>query len=344
MVIYIVLVIFLLLLSQYRYAGIAFSFVVLFIVSALRADSVGRDHLTFKLAFLYEISDYRIADLLKKYEIGWMAVNLFVKDYFNDFQVVVAIAAMLTLYPIYLTMKKMSLHMGFAVLLYFLLFYYCLSFSLIRQFIAISFFVLAVYYFEKNNMVKFIITIICAAMFHYSAFAMILMLLVLRPFSFSYKFVMTCLILSFLIGFSGITDKLRYLIELLPFEKYAHYVDYNADESINRFNVYLFLVPKNIMCLLLYKYMPRKSNPMFMKIFFIGMLLSNLFISISLVSRIVLYFTIFEVFLLPNMVYLQENQRLRMTLRLIVLGYGLVYFAYYVATNRGEVIPYAIFQ
>ncbi|RYY35710.1 MAG: hypothetical protein EOP46_09040 [Sphingobacteriaceae bacterium] len=80
-----------------------------------------------------------------------------------------------------------------------------------------------------------------------------------------------------------------------------------------------------------------------MKLFFFGMVLSNLFISISLVSRLVLYFTVFEVFLLPNMVYLQENQRLRMTLRLIVLGYGLVYFAYYVATNRGEVIPYVMF-
>ncbi|RYY35711.1 MAG: EpsG family protein [Sphingobacteriaceae bacterium] len=240
MTIYIILALLLLLLSQYRYAGIAFSFFILFIVSSLRADSVGRDHLAFKLAFLYEISDYRIADLLKKYEIGWMTVNLFVKDYFNDFQVVVAIAAMLTLYPIYRTMKNMSLHMGFALLLYFLLFYYCLSFSLIRQFIAISFFILSVYHFEKNNTVKFMITIVCAAIFHYSVFGMILILFGVRAVSVSYKTVLITIIVTFLVGFSGLTDNIRSLIELLPFEKYAHYADYKADATFDRLNVYLY--------------------------------------------------------------------------------------------------------
>lgn len=344
MVIYIVLAVLLILLSQFRTAGVVFSFIVLFIVSTIRADSVGKDHLAFKLAFLYEISDYRITDLLKKYEIGWMTVNLFVKDYFNDFQVVVAIAAMLTLYPIYLTMKKMSLHMGLAILLYFLLFYYCLSFSLIRQFIAISFFVLAVYHFEKNNMVKFIITITCAAIFHYSVFGMILILFAVRTVSVSYRFVTLTVIITFLIGFLGLTDNLRSLIELLPFEKYAHYADYKADAAFDRLNVYLFLVPKCIMCILLYRFMPQKDSPMFMKLYFGGTILSNLFISISLIGRLVLYFNIFEIFLLPNMVYLQQSTILRLRLRIIVVLYGLIYFAYYLATNRGEVVPYALFN
>jgi transmembrane protein EpsG len=315
-------------------------FIVLWVIASVRAVSVGIDHQGFKQAYDYELSFYSVPDLLGKFEIGWIFLNKIVKTVFDDFSYVLWISSFLTLYPIYVVIKRDDTVPLFSLLLYFMLFFYCLSFSLIRQSIAVSFFLLAVHHFNSGERLKFIMAILVASLFHYSALVLLPLTLFCDRMELSYKTVVWSLAITFAIGFLGFTDSIRGLIQLLPFEKYSHYAEYNQGVEFDRLNLYIFLVPKILLFIYFYRSFEEEYD-IYKNIFFAGLIISNLFLSISLVSRFVMYMSIMEIILIPGIIYF-ASERKRFNYTVIILIYAFVYFMYYLFTNRGGIVPYQV--
>jgi hypothetical protein len=340
--IYIFIVIFIGVLAFDRRKHLFLPFVLLLMVSVFRAKTVGIDYLAYKTAYLSEISSrVPLSYLLYKFEIGWVFLNVFVQSFSGGFEVLIAIVSFFTIFPFFYVLRKETKSPIFAILLYVLLFYYSLSFSLIKQGLATSFFILSVYFFSENKKAKSIFSTLLSGVFHYSSIVLIPFVILANNIKLSNKKVIISLLATFCIGILGISDAARSLIMLLPFEKYSNYVDYKMDVHFDRLNFYLFLVPKNIMCCVIFYYTP-EAKKIYKNLFFFGLILANLFISISLVSRFVLYFFSFEIILLTNLVFLYKGKKRTNFLSVVIL-YGLVYFIYNLITNRGGIIPYKVY-
>lgn len=343
MLVYLFLAVFIAFLHVLRpYQNLRVIFVVLILISALRDETVGIDYLAYQEAFYREISaSVPVSILVSKFELGWIFLNILVQYFSGKFEVLIAIVSVLTITPVLYVLKKETARPVFAVLLYVLLFYYTLPFSLIKQGVAISFFLLAAHYINKGKKLKSVIPIAVSGLIHYSSLALIPILILARKLNLSTKKVLIILAGTFLVGILGLSDSLRDLIELLPFEKYANYADYKADVKFDRVNLYLFLLPKNIMCGLIFAYLPTRDQ-FYKNLLFIGLVISNLFVSISLISRFVLYLYPFEIILLAGLAYCYKGQK-KSQFQWVIIIYAVIYFIYNLYTNRGGIVPYDVF-
>ncbi|WP_158856668.1 EpsG family protein [Lunatibacter salilacus] len=338
MLVYIILVLFILIYTFRSKISIIYVTFVLFILSAFRGESVGIDYYGYKQAFQREItSSVANSNLLSKFEIGWVLLNQIV-DYFSlDFHFVIIIVSFVTIVSIsYVSYKETSLPV-FTLLLFVLLFYYQYPFSLIKQGLAISLFILFTYFYKRNKLFSSFILIFCFSIIHYSSFALIPIVYLAKKIVIPTRTVIFLLISTLIIGFLGFTDFVNELLALLPFEKYANYVDYKEEVEINRVNMFGILIPRVLICIYIFYYL--KGNFFYKNLFLFGNLISNLFVAVSLFYRFALYFLPFEVFLLSNLVYSFHGNK-RMFHSFIVLSYSLFYFVYYISKNRGGVIPY----
>lgn len=344
MEVYILIILIVLFFLGLRIKNTIFVVFFLIIVATLRAYTVGIDTNNYLLNYKYEIDLYKIPQLVKKIEIGWLYLNVFVKEYFQEFRIILFVSSILTLLPINYVFRKETKSPLLTFLFYIFLFYYFFSFSIVRQAIAVSLFMLSVHFLVKGKQLKFFLYIGLGALFHYSILALIPIIFVLKRINLSYFWYSAILVITFVIGFSGVLDLAKSYLALLPFEKYANYEDYNADIAFNRIANYIFIVPKTLLFMYIYYYTKRfnlYNNVIQMKLLWVGIIVLNLFLAVPQVSRFTYYLTIFEVIIMSNFIF-NIPKRKKIEVVIVCFSYCLVYFIYYSITNRFGVIPYKI--
>ncbi|SFW65284.1 EpsG family protein [Sinomicrobium oceani] len=315
---------------------------LLIFIATFRDVSVGVDTMNYFYNYKYQIKEGTFLSYLMKTEIGWMLLNLFVKKYFDNFNVLLFLSSSLTIIPLSYTFKKNAFNPVLAFVLYVLLFHYFFSFSIIRQAIAGAFFVLSVYFLEERKNIKFILSIAVGALFHYSVLVLLPLTLILKRINLSYKWYCLILIITYIFGFSGFFDTARTYLEYLPFDKYAHYVDHKIDVEFNRVTSYLFILPKTIFFVYTFYYVKKYKlniSDLQKKLFWLGMVVLNLFLSVPQISRFVWYLSVFEVFIIVGMMRsLPRSKKLEGGVFYII--YSIAYFVYYLLSNRFGVVPY----
>mgnify|MGYP000882734995 CR=1 FL=1 len=337
----------LLLLTLYCFRKTNSSFVwlsaALFVgLSALRSPEVGIDHIAYMTGFLKDIPTLPFSALTFKWEVGWIVLNEIAINTWNDWRFMLLIIACLTVLPFVFVLKKETPDPLLAVILYLLFYYLILPFSLVKQGVAISLFMLAIYYFRKSQNWQSLLSFAAACSIHYSAILMAPFVFIAGKIHIKPKTAVIILSATFVLGLIGFDGPVRSLIEMLPYEKYQNYADYKSDVKFSRLNFYLSLLPKNIACALIFLYLKQGRNKLYKNLLFFGMVLGNLFITISLISRFVIYTYPFEIILLTRLVY-QYQGRKRVIACLGVLAYALLYFIYSLQTNRGGVMPYEFY-
>lgn len=313
----------------------------LVLVAGLRSQFVGVDTVAYKELFEKGLRYLTLEEAIQKFEPIWILLNYTLYEANLGFQSLVVIASMLTVIPIYIVCKKRSYHPSLSILLYAMLFYYFLSFSLTRQFIAISFVLISFYYMvEKKNKVALLLFIV-ACLFHYSVIALLPLIYLSKKITFNKKYVFIVLTSTFLLGFIGFFKYFLIIFKYIPILKYANYVDYKADDVLNVLNLYLFLVPQNIMA---YYVLKKTDTKEYFNFFLIGMVLTNLFLLFPVFARFVYYFLTFEILLIPNLLIGIKGTNKRQNIFMLILLYGLLYFVYYLFSNRGGIVPYTVFN
>lgn len=315
-------------------------FLILFFVSGFRSELVGVDGEAYKLLFDEGFKFLSTDEILQKVEPLWYLVNVFISRNNLGYQTVVLMSSFLTIYPVYFICKKESVYPSLSIFLYVTLYYYLFPFSLMRQFIAISFFMLGVYYSVKENRKYQVLFFVTAVMFHFSALLAVIVVYLGGKFNFNKKIILPTLILTFLLGFSDFFVFLRVIFDYIPYLKYANYISYNEGAEINKINMYLLLIPQNIMC---YYILKKTNKSIYNNIFFIGVVAVNLFLLFPLFSRFGYYFLIFEIILVPNLITEAKNLITRKLMTNLILLYGFIFFVYYIFKNRAGIIPYQAF-
>lgn len=104
------------------------------------------------------------------YEKGYVVFNKIIGSIFNNRQFFLCVCAFVSTFPIMTYIKDKSTNPLMSIVIYLGLPVFLLSFSGLRQAIAIAITVYSMKYIEERKIVKFAIVILLASLFHYSSF------------------------------------------------------------------------------------------------------------------------------------------------------------------------------
>lgn len=151
---------------------------------ALRHPSMGND-LGYTSSYGYLASFKNLAqkqwvDILRmnsylNYEKGYIVFNKIVSYISDDYQCLLITCAILSIIPIGFIIYKYSNDQVFSWIIYLGLPCFLMSYSGLRQSIAIGFCCFSLYFVERKKLIGFIIVIAIATSFHYTAFLAVLL-------------------------------------------------------------------------------------------------------------------------------------------------------------------------
>lgn len=332
------------LLSANRY-GKRYSSLLLFvgggtllIVAAFRDVSVGTDTLGYYLSF-NNIHNEDITRVYSGTQYGWYLYNIFMHDYFN-YSVFQFVNYLIIIVGFCYFIHKESQNSILSLLLFFLLCNYTTSFNIMRQYIAIGIVSIALTLMETHPK-RFIVLILVASLFHFSALLCLVLFPIKKMLSIkNKKWVLITLAISFILGFF-FTDALKALVSLLEVFSFLNegVPQYTSAWGTGMARNIFSNLAINFMFILTYL-LSRNKNSVYLRMYFLYILLNNAFGSAGQGNRIFLYFFLGIFIAIPDVLYNLKRPLYRLGYCITVLVYGLGYWYIAMSSGSGEVVPY----
>lgn len=273
----------------------------LFVISAIRVDT-GFDFDDYKNIFL-EISNLSIKDFLTfPIEKGYELLNAIIAVFTQNFQWVVIITSFLTIFLLTIVIYQYSKYYTLSFLLY-IPFFYFFTLSGIRQGLALSISLISFRFLKEKKFFKYLLVILLAASFHYTALVMIPAYFVLN-IKLDWKRMSVIGALAFLVYL--FTEKIFLLMtRLIP--KYAGYgteagiEQYLNGQSWKSMAICLLIF---VLMLLFHSRMEEKDsrNSVYLNISFISVLISLFQTKVGVLDRFPYFFNIYMIFSLPLLI------------------------------------------
>ena len=155
--------------------GMSLFFLLLFVMLALRAESVGRDLSSYSLYFNF----YRTASwnrmINHDLDLLYKLLNWYMGRVTGSFQIFLTVAAALTLWPIAATYQQEKGHTYLRIVLFLGVGIFSMLFSGLRQILAMSVGMVSWHYTKKGKLLPFLVSVLVAIGFHHSGFILLLM-------------------------------------------------------------------------------------------------------------------------------------------------------------------------
>lgn len=150
-------------------------FIIYLLLLAMRAETIGRDLTGYSQMFL-SLSKEPLEHLFDSdIEIGYIFLNKFISLFTSDFQWIIIVTAIITIVPIWFVYSKESDDAYTSIALFVILPTFAMTFSGLRQAIAISIGLIAYEFVKNKKLLLFILAVTLAFLFHKSAFILLLM-------------------------------------------------------------------------------------------------------------------------------------------------------------------------
>lgn len=321
--------------------GIVFSLSILYYV---RDFSIGLDTYTyvgiiddvFQIDSIKGVVDYSI---LYNIEIGFVFFVYLLGFLGVSTSLVFFVSALLIYINLFFALKKVKVN----VVLYFSAFFsYCAfflwSFNILRQMIAVSFVILAVGFLLNSSKRKFILFIILATLFHYSAIVGLLFYFIYHYLDFFFKFRL------WLVFFICAISK---FILLAVVSYYPRYASYGVGDTANSIGIFLFSFYLFIFLLLgvAGKYVKKKvvEYELFVSAFsiYIGLQLAFIINGISTygTTRLLIYFLWPSVFII-GIFLINLKESIRYILNCLLFLLFTFYFLYSLNSSGYDYVPF----
>ena len=263
---------------------------------------IGTDYFYTYLPHFYGIAN----GTMEFSEVAFNLINKIIYNLTGDYRVLFFVTSMIFLYFIYRGIYENSNNLFLSVMLIFLGQSYFYSMNIVRQAIAMSIIFYAFKYIKDDKKISYIVLCIVASFIHSSAVLMIPFLFIFNMNLSNRKKIIIVLIL--LIFEPIIGDIVKVIIEHTP---YAWYYSsrYNTGDTS------FVLIATNIIIFLLNVFYSSKEKvedrefKILSNINFIGICIMILSSSIPLVNRLVRYFTMFQILLIPKIFEKEKNQK-----------------------------------
>jgi len=312
------------------------SFMILILLIGCR-ESVGTDYDSYMYYYNF-ISNLNFDELsVVDWEYGAVFIFKLTSLIFNNEKAIMIVLAILTIYPLYKLNKLYDYkYLPYSILTYSLM---LLPFSMngMRQAIAMSFMALSVGYLMKENKLKSITSIIIAFLFHKSAIIVIpylVLFMIKKGRKIERDYTLVTLFISVIILFFN-----EQLISLGFISEYDYYLTNINIENIS-LNTFLFHIPF-ILIMLCFSNKEQNHLNLLKGLVISGIILDIIGTSKQYLSRIALYYTMFEILLVPMLLKHINNQTTKKLISFLYVIFLVIYFVYqFYILGRHEIFPY----
>ena len=309
------------------------SFIIALLPMGLRYG-IGTDYFFTYLPHFYGTAKGR----MKFSEIGFNLINKVIFDLTGDYKVLFFVTSALFLVFIYKGIIENSNNLVISILIVFLGQSYFYAMNIVRQAIAMAIIFYSFKYLKKDSKIIFSIFCILASFIHSSALIMILLVFI---YNINMENKKKILFIIMIIIFQPVISNLIKLV--IAQTKYNWY--YNS--IFNTGEAPLILIILNLIIFIMNifysnsKQFEDKEYKILSNINYIGVCLLILSSSIPLINRLVRYFTIFQILLIPKIFEKEKNQKIRLILKCVILGLLFATMYYQIIILGGEgVYPY----
>lgn len=272
--------------------------------------------------------------LFNKLGIGFLGFNIFY--------------AVFNFYIISLLIYKYSKMPWLSYFLYFCFSFYILSFTMIRQTLAMSIVILAIMQDKKDGIwsfLKFVLFVYIAYMFHSSAIITMPLWFVRRL-----KFNKNLAIIIFVVAFVAFVFKSKFASYVINFaaeisEKYESYGNVKTGNA--GVLLYMMMIVSVIFGYMLKSFLFEKDNAFFFHCLCIMIILFPAIQGGNAIMRIYYYFYIFMIVYIPNMlesIRKEEHFYVKLFILMLYIGVGLYCLHSNLTYNIYGVMPYKFIQ
>ena len=310
--------------------------VALICIASLKSISVGTDSWNY-FNYFTRIDELYDEPVFIGVQRGWYFFNRFFHDLFNyDIFLFACYGIMIAGFSSYIA--KNSKNYAFSMLLFVLMYFFCSSLNIMRQYIAIGIVYYALNFLEKD-VKRYSILVLLASLFHFSALICLLFIF-LPKLNITKSWIPVIIIVgSYIIGFFFSETLFRFVNILQIFSNSLRdgIGDYFLDWGDSR-NL-LTNLALNIMLLLTYCFSKDRNNNN-IKLYLIFVILNNLFGAAGQGNRIFLYLQLAMIVAIPNTVYDIKNSLIRVGYVIVALVFAFGVWYYSISSNASEVLPY----
>lgn len=270
---------------------------------------------------------------------GWFFYNYFFFKYFG-YDAFMYTCYFIAFGGLLIFIRKYSPNYVLSLLLFFLLYFYCQSLNIMRQYIALGLILFAyTYYWEKR--INLICCIFIASTLHYSA-------ILLLPFCFidkiklSSKLVYALIISSFVLGFFLQNLSSQIMKSFLFLGGLNEGVEFYLTNSGGERNIFSNLV---INIMFIYTYLLSKNkDDKYLLLYMFFILFKNMFGASGQANRIFIYFQIVSIIVVPQVYYQIKTLNIikANTYLLFYLIYSFIFYIKSISANFAEVVPYSL--
>ncbi len=236
---------------------------------------------------------------------------------------------------------KEHLSYNIAIMIYCFMFYQN-SYNLMRQWIAMAIIIFGIKYIYDRNLLKYVITVLVAMMFHRSAFIGIILYLIAlyieKPRNFARQVVVVVSTILGVVFFQSIVAALTSSGILT-----MKYLKYAVGDSVSLFWQELAIrMPAIALCLVLYKPMKKydEHHVFWFLMLFIEAAISQLHSVMDFATRIGSYFLVSRIIEM-SMACKIGDMKNRATIKTLVMVYAILYwFVMYIYFGYGNTYPY----
>lgn len=318
---------------------IFFSAVIVTLLVAMRHPTMGRDLgslesggyiSSFFLIGNMDWSSFFSNFSFLNYEIGYIFFSKVVYFIFPNSQFLLVICAVLSIIPFFILFAKYSKSCYFSIVVYLSLPLFLLSYSGLRQAIAIGFCCIACCFIEKKCILKYIICVIIASLFHSSA-------LFFLP--------------AYPIFYLKISRKTRFiLLSILPIafllknQIFARLIKvFGVSVSLNENESFLFFVFLSFIYFLFVLFFGENQNG-WMNMLFIACIIQAFSGLNTLILRICYYYIISLPIVIPNVINEMKNKKIKLAFSICFFLVFIIFGIYSIKnTYWAEAYPYHFF-
>lgn len=315
------------------FAFLLFSFLSIFLLSALRVD-VGIDYPSYT-SWFDNLYTYESA----YFEPGFTAMIQIIQYFTLDAQWLFIASSAITLSLVFISAKKYSPMFAFSIFLFCTMGFLSHSFNLTRQFIAIAIVLFAYGYIVDKKLLKYLTTVIVASLFHKTALIMLpaYFLLRMRPSKFVW--------LAAAVAATLLTIFKSQVISFVVENFYPQYYDKAfVGETIG--SSYYMIVSATLIGSVLYFIQQKRLNLKVAR----DRIIVNLVLTVALLhvvlnwmplsNRVSLYFDVLLILIIPQLIkLLNEKTRKRIVTMIAVAYFTLAAFLSF-SSNANGVLPY----
>ncbi|SDO05827.1 EpsG family protein [Alkalicoccus daliensis] len=312
---------------------------VLILVMGLRSPSIGVDDLNYLRSYVYANS-VGLGQYYQTYttEPGFYILNRIIYVIFDDFQWLIIITSAFTVYCFYKIFANQIGNASLPLIVFmFATTQYFYYFGIIRLGLAVSIILLAYQFILNNNKTKYIIMVLLATMFHYSALFALILLFINIDYK---KNIKSSSLLKLIVILPIALISIRLLV--YPFITASRYQNYI--ETIGIINVgFITIIPFLILFLLHYNKFQHNKFYNFYFALFIIYVTTDMFSPIIGIGRMIWYVNISFIFLMAATIKVNKDYAMKFLFLILFIIYCIIYsyFAYFGDSHRGMfMIPY----